>query len=219
MTGYLASDNVEVTETPRTWCILLFRLGLMSSHWLRPCVVSDSDPCKRCCSQIILCVCPGWWHHCVEPGVWNQPDRGPLHGSHASWWHPGTGLPVHRLWQRRPCLWQHDQAAACVPVPVLCLPERVLNSVRVCMVHLCFIIPETEMYACHLSFLFCSISNSEQGSEVVFGGTDSSHYTGQVTWIPLTSATYWQIKMDRCKEIQLNSLSTGKTQKQYWIQA
>uniref|UniRef100_A0A4W6CGJ8 pepsin A n=2 Tax=Lates calcarifer TaxID=8187 RepID=A0A4W6CGJ8_LATCA len=38
--------------------------------------------------------------------------------------------------------------------------------------------------------------NSEQGSEVVFGGVDSSHYTGQVTWIPLTSATYWQIKMD-----------------------
>nr|ACF18589.1 pepsinogen A2 precursor [Siniperca scherzeri] len=39
-------------------------------------------------------------------------------------------------------------------------------------------------------------SNSEQGSEVVFGGIDSSHYTGQITWIPLSSATYWQIKMD-----------------------
>uniref|UniRef100_A0A8C4NRN2 pepsin A n=1 Tax=Dicentrarchus labrax TaxID=13489 RepID=A0A8C4NRN2_DICLA len=39
-------------------------------------------------------------------------------------------------------------------------------------------------------------SNSEQGSEVVFGGVDSSHYTGQITWIPLTSATYWQIQMD-----------------------
>nr|ABX89619.1 pepsinogen [Diplodus sargus] len=38
--------------------------------------------------------------------------------------------------------------------------------------------------------------NSEQGSEVVFGGTDSSHYTGQITWIPLSSATYWQISMD-----------------------
>ncbi|XP_075947063.1 pepsin A-like [Anarhichas minor] len=39
-------------------------------------------------------------------------------------------------------------------------------------------------------------SNSEQGSEVVFGGIDSSHYTGQITWVPLTSATYWQIQMD-----------------------
>ncbi|XP_041801022.1 pepsin A-like [Chelmon rostratus] len=38
--------------------------------------------------------------------------------------------------------------------------------------------------------------NSQQGSEVVFGGTDSSHYTGQITWIPLSSATYWQISMD-----------------------
>ncbi|KAM4610041.1 pepsin A-like [Polymixia lowei] len=39
-------------------------------------------------------------------------------------------------------------------------------------------------------------SNSQQGSEVVFGGIDGNHYTGPITWIPLTSATYWQIKMD-----------------------
>ncbi|CAB1428657.1 unnamed protein product [Pleuronectes platessa] len=39
-------------------------------------------------------------------------------------------------------------------------------------------------------------SNAQQGSEVIFGGYDSSHYTGQISWIPLTSATYWQIKMD-----------------------
>ncbi|XP_068453350.1 pepsin A-like [Clinocottus analis] len=38
--------------------------------------------------------------------------------------------------------------------------------------------------------------NSDQGSEVVFGGIDSSHYTGPITWISLSSATYWQIKMD-----------------------
>ncbi|KAL3066193.1 hypothetical protein OYC64_016192 [Pagothenia borchgrevinki] len=39
-------------------------------------------------------------------------------------------------------------------------------------------------------------SNSAQGSEVVFGGIDSSHYTGEIAWIPLSSATYWQINMD-----------------------
>ncbi|KAE8293392.1 Pepsin A [Larimichthys crocea] len=39
-------------------------------------------------------------------------------------------------------------------------------------------------------------SKSQQGSEVLFGGTDSNYYTGQIEWIPLTSATYWQIKMD-----------------------
>ncbi|XP_044068239.1 pepsin A-like isoform X3 [Siniperca chuatsi] len=44
--------------------------------------------------------------------------------------------------------------------------------------------------------LFSVYLSSEQGSEVVFGGIDSSHYTGQITWIPLSSATYWQIKMD-----------------------
>ncbi|XP_070695091.1 pepsin A-like [Pempheris klunzingeri] len=38
--------------------------------------------------------------------------------------------------------------------------------------------------------------NSEQGSEVLFGGTDASLYTGEITWIPLTSASYYQIKMD-----------------------
>ncbi|XP_034446257.1 pepsin A-like [Hippoglossus hippoglossus] len=39
-------------------------------------------------------------------------------------------------------------------------------------------------------------SKSQQGSEVVFGGYDANHFTGQISWIPLTSATYWQIKMD-----------------------
>ncbi|KAM7404628.1 hypothetical protein PAMP_011960 [Pampus punctatissimus] len=38
--------------------------------------------------------------------------------------------------------------------------------------------------------------NEQQGSEVVFGGLDSSHYTGGITWIPLTSESYYQIKMD-----------------------
>ncbi|KAM6929158.1 pepsin A-like [Lycodopsis pacificus] len=44
--------------------------------------------------------------------------------------------------------------------------------------------------------LFSVYLSSEQGSEVVFGGIDSSHYTGQIAWVPLTSATYWQIQMD-----------------------
>ncbi|XP_030192894.1 pepsin A-like [Gadus morhua] len=39
-------------------------------------------------------------------------------------------------------------------------------------------------------------SHSQEGSVVVFGGIEENYYTGQITWIPLTSATYWQIKMD-----------------------
>nr|XP_046252697.1 pepsin A-like [Scatophagus argus] len=38
--------------------------------------------------------------------------------------------------------------------------------------------------------------DSEAGSEVIFGGIDSTHYTGEITWIPLSSATYYQINMD-----------------------
>ena len=38
----------------------------------------------------------------------------------------------------------------------------------------------------------------DTGSEVVFGGYDPDHYNGDLRWIPLSSANYWQIKMDRC---------------------
>ncbi|XP_063078924.1 pepsin A-like [Engraulis encrasicolus] len=36
----------------------------------------------------------------------------------------------------------------------------------------------------------------DTGSEVVFGGYDAEHYNGNLVWIPLSSETYWQIKMD-----------------------
>ncbi|XP_029114792.1 pepsin A-like [Scleropages formosus] len=39
-------------------------------------------------------------------------------------------------------------------------------------------------------------SDSENGSLVIFGGIDSSYYTGNITWIPLSAETYWQITMD-----------------------
>lgn len=49
-----------------------------------------------------------------------------------------------------------------------------------------------------LYFFFIYICSTDvQSSEVVFGGTDPNHYVGEITWIPLTSATYWQVKMDR----------------------
>lgn len=54
---------------------------------------------------------------------------------------------------------------------------------------------------CDICLFFISYSNSEKGSELVLGGVDSSHYTGELKWIPLSSATYYQIKMDRYEEI------------------
>ncbi|XP_017338171.1 pepsin A [Ictalurus punctatus] len=39
-------------------------------------------------------------------------------------------------------------------------------------------------------------SNSQTGSEVIFGGYNPNHYTGSLVWIPLSSETYWQITVD-----------------------
>ncbi|XP_039992100.1 pepsin A-like [Xiphias gladius] len=38
--------------------------------------------------------------------------------------------------------------------------------------------------------------NSQQGSVVTFGGIDHNHYTGPITWIPLSNELYWQITVD-----------------------
>ncbi|XP_066499815.1 pepsin A-like [Hoplias malabaricus] len=39
-------------------------------------------------------------------------------------------------------------------------------------------------------------SNGQQGSVVLFGEIDSSYYTGNINWIPLSSETYYQVTMD-----------------------
>ncbi|XP_036390081.1 pepsin A-like [Megalops cyprinoides] len=38
--------------------------------------------------------------------------------------------------------------------------------------------------------------NEQAGSVVLFGGIDTSYYTGNIYWIPLSSETYWQISME-----------------------
>ncbi|KAH0621084.1 hypothetical protein JD844_022108 [Phrynosoma platyrhinos] len=41
------------------------------------------------------------------------------------------------------------------------------------------------------------LSSDEQGgSFVMFGGIDSSYYSGNLNWVPLSSETYWQITVD-----------------------
>ncbi|XP_065447860.1 pepsin A-like [Chrysemys picta bellii] len=39
-------------------------------------------------------------------------------------------------------------------------------------------------------------SDDQSGSFVMFGGIDSSYYSGNLNWIPLSAETYWQITMD-----------------------
>ncbi|XP_075698966.1 pepsin A-like [Rhinoderma darwinii] len=39
-------------------------------------------------------------------------------------------------------------------------------------------------------------SQGQSGSFVLFGGVDTSYYSGSLTWVPLTAETYWQITVD-----------------------
>uniref|UniRef100_A0A8C3YVX5 Pepsin A n=1 Tax=Catagonus wagneri TaxID=51154 RepID=A0A8C3YVX5_9CETA len=39
-------------------------------------------------------------------------------------------------------------------------------------------------------------SNDDSGSVVLFGGIDSSYYTGSLNWVPVSVEGYWQITLD-----------------------
>ncbi|XP_025912343.1 gastricsin-like isoform X11 [Apteryx rowi] len=43
---------------------------------------------------------------------------------------------------------------------------------------------------------YLSGQEGSQGGELVLGGVDSSLYTGQITWTPVTQTTYWQIGIE-----------------------
>jgi len=52
------------------------------------------------------------------------------------------------------------------------------------------------------------LGNHKQG-ELTFGGYDKDHYTGDLHWVPLSKATYWQINPS---EIKMGSYSMKDTQ-------
>ncbi|XP_078098290.1 pepsin A-like [Mustelus asterias] len=45
--------------------------------------------------------------------------------------------------------------------------------------------------------VYLTRQNGASGSEILFGGVDQSHYTGQIQWVPVTHEAYWQIQVDR----------------------
>ncbi|XP_072886903.1 pepsin A-like [Hemitrygon akajei] len=45
--------------------------------------------------------------------------------------------------------------------------------------------------------VYLTRTNGESGSEVLFGGIDSSRYTGPIYWVPVTQEAYWQIEIQR----------------------
>ena len=40
------------------------------------------------------------------------------------------------------------------------------------------------------------LSDSDDGSEVVFGGSDPDHYEGDISYLPVTNETYWEVDID-----------------------
>jgi len=51
-----------------------------------------------------------------------------------------------------------------------------------------------------------SDSSEGEGGELVLGGTDPSHYTGNIFYVPLANQTYWEFEL---QDIQLGGQSLG----------
>ena len=45
--------------------------------------------------------------------------------------------------------------------------------------------------------LFSRDEKGRVGGELLLGGTDPNHYTGELKFVDLTEETYWQFKMDQ----------------------
>ncbi|KIJ43148.1 hypothetical protein M422DRAFT_170318 [Sphaerobolus stellatus SS14] len=48
-------------------------------------------------------------------------------------------------------------------------------------------------------FTFCLGSSENDGGEVVFGGIDESHYTGNITYVPVRQKAYWEVELQKVK--------------------
>merc|ERR1712107_132535 len=46
-------------------------------------------------------------------------------------------------------------------------------------------------------FAFYLQSDASAQGELVFGGIDKSHYTGELVKVPLTSETYWEVSLEK----------------------
>jgi hypothetical protein len=48
-----------------------------------------------------------------------------------------------------------------------------------------------------IGLFFFSDENAPPGSELIFGGIDSSKYSGSITYIPVSKQSYWEFQMTR----------------------
>lgn len=54
-------------------------------------------------------------------------------------------------------------------------------------------------------FAFYLPSVSGKKGQLVLGGMDDNHYTGDMTWVPLSSETYWEVQADSIGVADLSS--------------
>ncbi|CAN0424955.1 unnamed protein product, partial [Discosporangium mesarthrocarpum] len=47
--------------------------------------------------------------------------------------------------------------------------------------------------------VFAFFLGNEQEGELVLGGTDPSHYVGEISYVPVTRKGYWQVSLDGVK--------------------
>lgn len=48
-------------------------------------------------------------------------------------------------------------------------------------------------------FTFRLGNSEDDGGEVVFGDIDSSHYTGDITYVPVRQKAYWEVELQKIK--------------------
>jgi saccharopepsin len=46
-------------------------------------------------------------------------------------------------------------------------------------------------------FAFRVGSSEEDGGEVIFGGIDSSAYTGHISYVPVRRRAYWEVELEK----------------------
>lgn len=57
------------------------------------------------------------------------------------------------------------------------------------------------------SFWFNRNAKEEEGGEIVFGGSDPRHYTGNHTYVPVTQKGYWQVNLPRPELLLYEAMS------------
>jgi cathepsin D len=58
-------------------------------------------------------------------------------------------------------------------------------------------------------FSFYLSNSADIPGELTFGGYDTNHFTGSLTWVPLKSPTYWEINLDAFNVGGTNYIPTG----------